>query len=133
MVCFSFKIWATTTEMATRKALLSKLCPRYTTSPYKRTGDISGSPVDQFFVPQFFGQQFVARPVFPQFYPKKLSPVLKTPKNWSPVPLYGGVYNYKELPKKPFLLDKNLDLFLLDGKKQTYYFLQVQVVFHFPF
>jgi len=39
--------------------------------PYKRTGDISGSPVHQFV--------FVARPVFPS----KLSPELKNTKKFS--------------------------------------------------
>ena len=47
--------------------------------PYKRTGDNSGWPVHQIFFlwpVQFFGQKFVARPVFPE----KLSPVLPTSK-----------------------------------------------------
>ena len=51
--------------------------------PYKRTGDIAISPVDQknFLLPvQFFVQKFVARPVFPE----KIIARPKTPKNCRP-------------------------------------------------
>ena len=74
--------------------------------PYKRTGDISVSPVHQktFLAVQFFGQKFVARPVFPLCFslkniarPNKHQQIVARPvllQNWSPVLLYGrGVIN----------------------------------------
>ena len=63
--------------------------------PYKRTGDIAISPVDQknFLLPvQFFVQKFVARPVFLKCFPLK---------NYRPAPklvarpfIRGGMYKF---------------------------------------